>query len=123
MTDTASRLGEFRQRAAAELRQFSIIALYLAVLLGSFTLYRRLTYAELIIVFSILGHAVGALVHGEPWARAIMNFSGKGIDEMLARTLVLVVALIPFFAFMELSRALGPGKVAALFFSRPARLP
>ena len=175
MTDAASRHGKFKQRAAAELRLFSIVALYLAVLLGSFNFYRRLTYAELgigylaygfklvealvlakiillgealglgrgsehrplaisvavktilftilIIAFTILEHAVEALVHGEPWARAIMSFSDKGIDEMLARTLVLVIALIPFFAFLELSRALGPGKLATLFFSRQSRQP
>jgi hypothetical protein len=41
----------------------------------------------------------------------------------LARTLVLVVALIPFFAFLELSRVLGPGRLAALFFSRDSQRP
>jgi hypothetical protein len=172
MTDATARHGKFKQRAAAELRLFLIIALYLAVLLGAFTLYRRLTYAELgigylaygfklvealviakiillgeaiglgrgsehrplaaavavktilftilIVAFTILEHTVEALVHGEPWARAVMSFSATGIYEMLARTLVLVIALVPFFAVLELSRALGPGRLAGLFFSRPA---
>jgi hypothetical protein len=162
--------GTLKQRARHELRLFFIVTLYLAVLLGSFALYRRLTYAELgisyltygfklvealviakviligealglgrnyeqrplivsvavktflftilIIVFTILEHAIEARVHGEPWAQAILSFTDKGVDEMLARTLVLVIALIPFFAFLELNRALGPGKLASLFFSR-----
>ena len=174
MSEETSK-GTLKQRAQRELRLFAIVTIYLVFLLGSFTLYRRLTYAELgityltygfkliealviakviligealglgkgseqrplaiavavktvlfsilVIVFTILEHAIEARVHGEPWARAILTFTDKGVDEMLARTLVLVIALVPFFAFLELSRALGPGKLAALFFSRQTRQP
>ena len=52
-----------------------------------------------------------------------MTFTDKGADEMMARTLVLVIALIPFFAFLELSRVLGPGRLSALFFSHDASEP
>ena len=171
MGDETSK-GTLKQRAQRELRLFLMVSLYLAILLGSFTLYRRLTYAELgisyltygfrlvealviakviligealglgrgsekrplavsvavktvlfsmlIIVFTILEHAIEARVHGMPWGQALMSTSDKGIDEMLARTLVLVIALVPFFAFLELDRALGPGKLSALFFTRRA---
>lgn len=173
--DEGNSKGTLKQRAQRELRLFLIVTLYLAVLLGSFTLYRRLTYAELgvsyltygfklvealviakviligealglgrnyeqrplivavavktilftilIIAFTILEHAIEARLHGTPWARAIMTFTDKGADEMMARTLVLVIALIPFFAFLELSRVLGPGRLSALFFSHDASEP
>jgi hypothetical protein len=168
-----SKYESLRQRVVRELRLFIIISAYLIVLLGSFTLYRRLTYAEfgigylaygfrfiealviakvillgeamglgrasenrplavavavktflftiLVVVFNVLEHGIEERVHGESWVKAFMSITDKGADELLARTLVLVIALIPFFAFLELGRALGPGKLGALFFSRTER--
>ena len=162
--------GNLKQKAMRELRLFIIVTIYLVFLLGSFTLYRRLTYAELgisyltygfkliealviakviligealglgrsaehrplivsvavktflftilILAFNVLEQAVEAHIHGLAWGPAFLAFRDKGIDEMLARTLVLVIALIPFFAFLELSRVLGPGKLQSLFFAR-----
>jgi hypothetical protein len=164
------RTHTLKQRAAHELRLFRNITIYLVLLLGSFTLYRRLTYAELgisylaygfklveamviakvilvgealglgrryeqrrlvvsvavktilftllILAFNVLEHAIEARVHGVPWGRAFLSVAGKGVDEILARTLVLVVALVPLIAFLELGRALGPGRLSALFLSR-----
>ena len=43
-----------------------------------------------------------------------------GADELAARALMLIVAFVPFFAFWELGRVLGKGRLAALFFARPA---
>jgi hypothetical protein len=40
---------------------------------------------------------------------------------MLAMTLVTVFAFIPFFAFKELSQALGEGTIAELFLLRRSR--
>ena len=36
-------------------------------------------------------------------------------DELLARTLVVLVAFVPFFAFGEIARVLGEGKLSELF--------
>ncbi len=165
--------GNMKQRALHELRLFIIVTLYLVFLLGSFTLYRRLTLAEfgvsylaygfklveamviakiiligealglgrsseqrplavsvavktflfsiLIILFNILEHSIEARVHGASWGQAFLSITDKGMDELLARTLVLVIALVPFFAFLELGRVLGPGRLSALFFSRDSR--
>jgi hypothetical protein len=173
MSDESAKHDTLKQKAARELRLFIIVTVYLVFLLGSFTLYRRLTYAELgisyltygfkliealviakviligealglgrsyekrplivsvaaktvlftilILVFNVLEQAVEARIHGMAWGPAFLSFRDKGIDEMLARTLVLVIALIPFFAFLELNRVLGPGKLASLFFSRDGR--
>lgn len=170
MPEPAASHASLKEKALRELRLFLMITLYLVFLLGSFTLYRRLTYAELgigylqygfklvealviakviliaeaiglgrsaehrslavavawktllfslfIVAFNILEQAVEARVHGEPWSRAILSFTDKGLDEMLARSLVIVIALIPLLAFLELDRALGTGKLRELFFSR-----
>jgi len=170
MSEPAAPHATLKEKALRELRLFVMVTLYLVFLLGSFTLYRRLTYAELgigyltygfkliealviakviliadaiglgrsaekrplmasvawktllfslfILAFNILEQAVEARVHGEPWSRAILSFTDKGLDEMLARSLVMVIALVPLIAFLELDRALGRGKLRELFFSR-----
>jgi hypothetical protein len=41
-----------------------------------------------------------------------------GKDELLARCMIMFVAFIPFFAFEELERVLGEGKLSKLFFRR-----
>ena len=84
---------------------------------------KTVLFTILILIFNILEQAIEAKVHGEPWARAIASFADKGVDEMLARTLVLVIALIPFFAFLELNRVLGPGTLGVPFFAGQSRRP
>ena len=47
----------------------------------------------------------------------IADFFGKG-HELLANSLVVFVAFIPFFGVKELGRVLGEEKIRALFFRR-----
>ena len=42
---------------------------------------------------------------------------------VLANSLVILVAFIPFFAVKELARVMGRGRIAALFFRKPASPP
>jgi hypothetical protein len=46
------------------------------------------------------------------------TFLGKGYHEVLAGSMVVFVAFIPFFAFRELGRVLGEGKIRTLFFRK-----
>ncbi len=46
------------------------------------------------------------------------HLTGLGMYEILARVIMLIVALVPFFAFWEIDHVHGPGKLAALFFSK-----
>ena len=77
---------------------------------------KSVVFAIFIVLFSILEHIVEALFHKAGWSEAVHSVVARGTDEMAARVLVLVVALVPFFAFLELSRVLGPGRLSALFF-------
>ena len=70
-----------------------------------------------ILVFRVVEYAIKGLLHGDGLAAALVEFfAQKGIDEVLANLLVVLVALIPFFAVKELGRVLGRERVAALFF-------
>jgi len=49
-------------------------------------------------------------------AAGVMNFLDKGFHELLAGSLVIFVALLPFFAIRELGRVIGTDKLSTLFF-------
>jgi hypothetical protein len=81
------------------------------------TIYKALMFCGFILVFRVVEYAIRGLMHGDGLAAALVEFfAQKGIDEVLANCLVVLVALIPFFAVKELGRVLGRDRVAALFF-------
>jgi hypothetical protein len=81
------------------------------------TIYKALLFCAFILVFRVVEYAIKGLLHGDGLAAALAEyFAQKGTDEVLANLLVVLVALIPFFAVKELGRVLGRERVAALFF-------
>jgi hypothetical protein len=162
-----------KERAIQELKVYWLIAVYLWLFLGSFTIYRRLIVAEtgsaylnygvaiieslviakviligrmfsfsrrfedrplivpvmykailfgvLVLLFGVVEHLVKGWIHKEGLLGGLHAIGELGVYELGARVVMLIAALIPFFAFGEISRVLGAGKVAAMFFSR--RLP
>ena len=95
-------------------RQYENRPLVIAVL------RKALLFGVFIAAFNLLERGVEGYFHaGHDWAGALEAIRSVGIYEMLARTLVMMIALIPFFGFVELGRVLGPGKLSALFFGRP----
>jgi hypothetical protein len=169
MQAKAPEHASLKERALKEFRIFWIITLYLALFLGSFTVYRRLILKEfgvaylhygfaliealiiakviligqafgvakrfergplilsvlyksilfglLVFLFGILERVVEGLIHQRDWAGILQGVTDLGLYELLARTVMLIVAFVPFFAFWEIGRVLGPGRLSALFFS------
>ena len=170
MEAEAPKHQSLKERALEEFKIYWIITLYLAVFLGSFTVYRRLILKEFgvtylnfgfaliqaliiakviligqafrlgkrfeggplilsvlyksalfgafVFLFGILEHVVEGLFHKEDWASILRHLTDLGMYEIVARVIMLIVAFVPFFAFWEVGRVLGPGKLSALFFSR-----
>ena len=168
--ETAKR-ESLKKRALEELKIYWIITLYLAVFLGSFTVYRRLILKEfgvaylnygfaliealiiakviligrafglgkrfeseplivsvlyksvlfgaIVFLFGVIERVVEAMIHKTGWAGVVQGLTELGLYELLARVIMLIVAFVPFFAFWEIGRVLGPGRLSALFFSRP----
>ena len=69
-------------------------------------------------LFSVLEHVVGGLIHGKGVAGGLRELAGEGIYEIVARALVLTVALIPFFAIWKLDEVLGEKKLSQIFFGK-----
>jgi hypothetical protein len=81
------------------------------------TIYKAVIFSVFVLVFRVVEYAIKGLLHGDGLAAALVEFfAQKGIDEVLANLLVVLVTLIPFFAVKELGRVLGRERVAALFF-------
>jgi len=82
------------------------------------TLWKTFMFGLLILAFAVLERVVGSLIHHRPIAEEFQLTGNKGY-ELLARTNLQVVALIPLFAFREIGRVLGEGKLLALFLRGP----
>lgn len=82
------------------------------------TVYKTVYFGLLILVFSIMEHLVAGQLHGKSFLSAWGEMIDLGAGEILARVLVLVVALLPMFAVWETGRVLGEGRLFELFFRR-----
>lgn len=81
-------------------------------------IYKSLFYGGLVFLLGILEHLVDGLIHKEDWADILHGMVEHGVYELLARTVMMFGAFIPFFAFWEVGRVIGPQKLSAMFFSR-----
>jgi hypothetical protein len=84
------------------------------------TLYKTIVFTLFVAVFTVTEHVIIALWKGEGLPDTFVDFFGKGYHEILAGCIIIFVAFIPFFAFKELGKVLGAGKIQALFFQKRA---
>jgi len=84
------------------------------------TLYKTAVFVLFVGVFKIIEEVIKGLWKGEGLTGGIVELLEKGPYELLANSLVVFVALIPFFGVKELARVLGEDKIRALFFRRRA---
>jgi hypothetical protein len=82
------------------------------------TLLKTVVFSIFVGIFTLVENAAKGLWKGKGLAGGVTDFLGKGTHELLAGCLVVFVAFIPFFAFRELGRVLGEGKIRTLFFRR-----
>jgi len=87
------------------------------------TLYKTVVFSLFVIAFTVVEHTVKGLWGGKGLTGGVVELYREGFDELLAGSLVIFVALIPFFGVKELGRVLGEEKIRALFFRRRAAEP
>jgi hypothetical protein len=85
------------------------------------TLYKTAVFTVFVGVFKVIEHVIKGLWNGEGIMGGLVELSEKGIEVVLANSLVLLVAFLPFFAVRELGRALGEGKLWKLFFLKRSK--
>jgi hypothetical protein len=84
------------------------------------TLSKSIEFSIFVGFFAIIEHIIGGLVHGIGVAGGLAELWHEGKYELIGRCLVTFLAFIPFFAFKELARNMGEGKLSHLFFRKQA---
>jgi hypothetical protein len=77
-------------------------------------LHKSFVLAVVFLLFNMAETVIRGLGKGETFADSLPKFGGGSLGEMIVVAIILAVALIPFFSFRELSRALGKGVLGAL---------
>jgi hypothetical protein len=85
------------------------------------TAYKTAVFTIFCFVFTLAEHAVKGLVSGQGVAAGLAEFAAQGYQVILANSMVVFVALIPFFAVKELGRVMGREKIGRLFFRARAQ--
>ncbi len=82
------------------------------------TLNKTFVFTVWVVLFAVAESAVRGFLQGKGMAGALDYLLGEGTHEFFAGLLVVFFAFIPFFAFKELGRVLGRGKIRELFFQK-----
>ena len=75
--------------------------------------YKAFVYGVLVFAFHIVEEVIKRLIHGKA---IVVAFREVRIDDLLARSVIIFLTFIPFFAFRELGRVMGPDKLRDMFF-------
>jgi hypothetical protein len=80
------------------------------------TLYKSVAFLVLLIVLTILEEAVVGLFHHQSVATSLGDLLGARFGETAAGIFLLLLVLIPYFAFRVLDDTLGEGRLVRMFF-------
>jgi len=76
-------------------------------------LYKAIVYGLLVFAFHIVEEIVERLIHGKDIAGAFREIR---LEDLLARSVIIILTFIPFFGFRELGRIMGKDKFRAMVF-------
>ena len=86
-------------------------------------LFEGLLFSLLFICFHVVEKVVTGLVKGRAAAESVPAIGGGGLAGIASVALIMFVMLIPFFAFRNVSRELGRGRLEAMVFGTAMDLP
>jgi len=79
---------------------------------------KTILFSLFVFLFSVLEYVVVDLFRGKSLGASFKTLQTNGLDEILAKILVMSFFFLFFFAFLELSRVLGKNRLFELFFKR-----
>lgn len=80
------------------------------------TLHKAFAFLLLLVVLTLVEEAVVGLFHHRSVALSLGDLVGSRLEETLAGMLILLLVLIPYFAFRVLGEELGEGRLMRMFF-------
>ena len=89
-------------------------------------IYPILTEAFMLSVLFICFHVIEkigvGLVAGETLAASVPTIGGGGVIGLVCVAVILLISLIPYFAFRRVSRELGPGRMREMLLGPPTHV-
>lgn len=82
------------------------------------TIFMAFVFSVWVALYKVIEQTVIGLLHGKGLTGGFNELTGRGSYELIAESLVIFFAFIPFFAVKELGRVMGEGKLGELFFRR-----
>ena len=80
------------------------------------TLHKSFAFLILLVVLTIIEEVVVGLFHHQSVAASLGELTGAKLYETLAGYIIMLLVLIPFFAWGVLDEAFGEGRLAWTFF-------
>jgi hypothetical protein len=84
------------------------------------TFYKTILFSLFAFAFEVLEHFILGWIREKTTAEVYAELLDHGWQHIVALTVVVFVAFLPFFAFRELGRVLGEGRLQEIFFQRLA---
>ena len=84
--------------------------------------YKCFVFTIFLIVFHILERVIVGALSGRTIAQSFPSIGGGSLQGILSLGATVFVALIPFFAFREISRVMGQSEFWSLLLSRGTRV-
>lgn len=79
------------------------------------TLIKALAFVALLVILSIVEEIVVGWFRGRSMGDSLSELFGPGLLELLAGVLILLLVLIPYFAFLVLAETLGERRLVTMF--------
>ena len=84
------------------------------------TLHRSFVFLALLIVLTVLEEVIVGYLHHRALADTMSEIGGGTLRQAIATSIILLLILIPFFAFRSLAEVVG-GRVLLRLFFEPRR--
>jgi len=86
-------------------------------------LRQSVIFLVLLIVLSCIEEIIVGLIHGRPVMEALAEVAGPNLPQILATSVLMLLVLIPYFAYREIDLTLGQGNLRKLLMQRAAAKP
>jgi hypothetical protein len=80
-------------------------------------LFKAVAFSCLFLVFDVVEEVLVGVFKGKTIGESIPSFAAQGLSGVLFVGIILAVALIPFFAFRAVGRAIGERELHSLLFT------
>ncbi len=82
-------------------------------------LYETLLLTGLFLVVHVLEKVIEGLFHGKTVMGSVPTMGGGGLAGLLSASVIMFLALLPFFGIRNLNLAMGRGRLRAMLFDTP----